>query len=484
MERRTFLARTAAAAGGSALLAGPFQGLVASAHAAPAAPPRPSRPGSLRPVPDDRDGQVRLHLPPGFRYRSFAAVGELMDDGHPAPARPDGMAAFRGWGGTTVLVRNHEVPGTPGAFGDLSRAYDPVGGGGTTTLTLDRRGRLVDQRVSLNGTIMNCSGGPMPWGAWVTAEESVDGPDVKSPVPGADNSRLRQKHGYLFEVPVRGRGAAAPIRSAGRFQHESAAFDPVSGALYLTEDNPLFASGFYRYLPPVHPMRAGRLLDGGRLQMLAVVGEPRAQLQLGQPEGATYQVTWVDIDDPDPTFAPGATWFDAAPTVSRAGQAKGGALFSRLEGSVHDQGSVYFVSTQGGDAAPGDEFPPGPGGLTAFGAGRGQVWAYDIRREQLRLVYQSPHSSVLDMPDNIAVSPRGTLILCEDGENENYLRGLTTGGEIVDIARLVPDSRDPDAEFAGATFDPDGHTLYVNIQSKSGCTVAIRGPWLQPSGTP
>ncbi|MCF2530880.1 alkaline phosphatase PhoX [Yinghuangia soli] len=477
MERRSFLARSAAVAGGSVIAAGPFQGLVA-AQAAPAGSARPSRPGSLRPVADDRDGQVRLHLAPGFSYRSFAAVGDPMDDDHASPARPDGMAAFRGWGGTTVLVRNHEVPGTPGAFGDLSRAYDAAGGGGTTTLTVDRNGRLVDSRVSLNGTIMNCSGGPMPWGAWVTAEESVDGPDVKSPVPGADNKLLKQKHGYLFEVPVRGRGTMAPIRSAGRFQHESAAFDPVSGALYLTEDDPLFASGFYRYLPPVHPMRAGRILDGGRLQMLAVAGTPRAQLHLGQPKGAAYQVTWVDIDDPDPTFAPGATWFDAAPTVSREGQAKGAAVFSRLEGSVYDQGSIYFVSTQGGDAAPGDEFPPGPGGLTAFGAGRGQVWAYDIRRERLRLVYQSPHSSVLDMPDNIAVTPHGTLILCEDGENENYLRGLTARGDLVDIARLAPVELDPDAEFAGATFDPDGRTLYVNIQSKAGCTIAIRGPWI------
>ncbi|MFJ7266935.1 alkaline phosphatase PhoX [Streptomyces sp. NPDC099050] len=474
MQRREFLARTAIVTGGAALAAGPFQGLVASASG----PAREAGFGPLEPVADDRDGQVRLHLPAGFRYRSFSAVGDQMDDGHPAPARPDGMAAFRGRGGTTVLVRNHEVPGTPGAFGDLGQAYDPVGGGGTTTLTVDRHGRLVDQRVSLNGTIMNCSGGPMPWGAWVTCEESVDGPDVKSPVPGSDNSKLHQKHGYLFEVPARGRGTARPIRAAGRFQHESVAFDPVSGALYLTEDNPLFPSGFYRYLPPVHPTRAGGILDRGRLQMLAVADSPRAQLQLGQPKGATYRTSWVDIDDPDPAFAPGTTWFDAAPAVSREGHAKGGAVFSRLEGAAYQDGTVYFVSTQGGDAAPGDEFPPGPGGLSAFGAGRGQVWAYDIRRERLRLVYQSPHSTVLDMPDNIAVSPRGTLILCEDGENENYLRGLTAHGSLFDIARLAPVPGDLDAEFAGTTFDPDGHTLYVNIQSKAGCTIALRGPGL------
>jgi hypothetical protein len=32
-------------------------------------------------------------------------------------------------------------------------------------------------------------------------------------------------------------------------------------------------------------------------------------------------------------------------------------------------------------------------------------------------------------------------------------------------------------EFAGATFDPSGHTLYVNIQASRGMTFAIWGPW-------
>ncbi len=33
-----------------------------------------------------------------------------------------------------------------------------------------------------------------------------------------------------------------------------------------------------------------------------------------------------------------------------------------------------------------------------------------------------------------------------------------------------------DSEFAGATFSPDGRTLYVNIQ-EPGHTFAIYGPW-------
>ena len=32
-------------------------------------------------------------------------------------------------------------------------------------------------------------------------------------------------------------------------------------------------------------------------------------------------------------------------------------------------------------------------------------------------------------------------------------------------------------EFAGSTFSPDGHTLYVNIQASRGLTFAIWGDW-------
>ena len=34
-----------------------------------------------------------------------------------------------------------------------------------------------------------------------------------------------------------------------------------------------------------------------------------------------------------------------------------------------------------------------------------------------------------------------------------------------------------DSEFAGATFSPDGDTLFVNIQGEPALTLAIWGPW-------
>jgi secreted PhoX family phosphatase len=67
--------------------------------------------GPLGPVPDLRDGVVRLHLPEGFRYRSFDQVGGTLSDGTPIPPNHDGMAAFPGRRGDVVLVRNHEING-------------------------------------------------------------------------------------------------------------------------------------------------------------------------------------------------------------------------------------------------------------------------------------------------------------------------------------------------------------------------------------
>jgi hypothetical protein len=346
LDRRTFLAGTATAATATALGAtgaGPFAGYLAGPVAAA---PQPV----LGPVADARDGVVRLHLPPGFAYRSFhdTETPVVLDDGTTLPGRHDGMAAFRGRHGRVILVRNHEVNNPGPAFGDAARAYDPMAQGGTTTVEVTRYGEVVSAYTSLNGTQMNCSGGPMPWGSWITCEETVNGPDVGPDFTGASNIPLTQKHGYLFEVPAGGQSDRKPITRAGRFAHEAVAFDPIGGTLYLTEDNFGFPSGFYRYKPRRNPLLTRSVGNDGRLQMLAVKGLPNADLAATQPAGASYRVEWVDIEDPDPTFpyTPGQT----APTtndtainhVGGQGRATGAALFSRLEGAVQKIGSSKF----------------------------------------------------------------------------------------------------------------------------------------------
>ncbi|HEX5969673.1 MAG TPA: alkaline phosphatase PhoX, partial [Intrasporangium sp.] len=476
IDRRTMLKGSAAVAGAAAL-GGPFQGLVAGPANALGAPAF----RNLRAVPDLRDGKVRLHLPEGFSYRSFHDTESpvVLDDGTNLPGRHDGMAAFDGPDGLVTLVRNHEVNNPGPAFGPTGDwTYDPMAQGGCTVVNVSHDGQVDSAYTGINGTMMNCSGGPMPWGAWITCEETVNGPDVGPDFTGASNIPLTKPHGYVFEVPTSGRASGEPITRAGRFAHEAVALDPVDGFLYLTEDNFGFPSGFYRYRPSHHPMESGHIDNDGSLQMLAVKRMPNAHLEAAQQQRATFTVEWVDIDDPDPTFqyTPGqlapTTNDQALNYVGNQGRAQGAAGFSRLEGAIYDNGIVYFTSTQGGGPPEESENDP-----TGWGNGAGQIWAYDTNSERLRLIYESPGRSTLDFPDNVTTSRRGTLILCEDNIEDNYVRGLTRGGQLFDLAlnRLVSSTGEPrfGDEFAGTTFSPDGGTLFVNIQAPRGITYAI-----------
>jgi secreted PhoX family phosphatase len=59
---------------------------------------------------------------------------------------------------------------------------------------------------------------------------------------------------------------------------------------------------------------------------------------------------------------------------------------------------------------------------------------------------------------------KGDIFLCEDANAPQYVRGLTLQGELYDFAQSVNN----DSEFAGACFDPDGQTLYLNQYGQRG----------------
>ncbi len=458
LDRRAFLARSAAL-GGLAFIPRSVRGLAAASrdslfagHGA----------GTLRAyLGEGGYGPLypagpELALPKGFEYVRFGTVDDPMSDGNPTPIAHDGMAAFPTRDGKIRLLRNHEDAQGPRA-GNIARQnpYDSGAGGGVVTLVVDPETRRLERDfVTLNGTAVNCAGGPTPWGSWLSCEETTLGP----------SQGWEKPHGYIFEVPVTAEGPVEPrpLTSLGRFVHEAVAIDPATGIVYQTEDrhfNPAAnqpGSGFYRFLPTV----PGDLGAGGQLQVLAIAGERNFETFHRQSVGSVLPVSWIDVSEMDLDEAetdPSAMFRRCLPA--------GAALFQRLEGCWFGEGSVFFHATSGGDA------------------GLGQVWQYRPEPDNgyLTLLFESPGTELLDSPDNITVSPRGGIVICEDGGGEPYLRGLTPDGTIFDFARNTANG----SEFAGACFSPDGHTLFVNVQGSRrraphmvrGYTMAVWGPW-------
>lgn len=448
--RRSFLKGSFVAAAAAAI---PFE-LIGAGKAVAAKLPYSPDYGPLAPVADLTTGLPLLSLPEGFVYRSFGWTGDGMSDGIPTPGAHDGMAVVGSDKNTIVLVRNHERTGTSGSFAPSKVTFDPAATGGTSNLTFDpRTGHWLGAYASLGGTLTNCAGGPTPWNTWLSCEETTRGPQT--------DARYARQHGWVFEVPAFGPANPQPLVQMGGFAHEAAATDPATSIVYLTEDRT--PSGFYRFVPNVRT----RLAQGGTLQMLKVVKLTAPLLYGGPggtspiPNGTSFDVEWVPIADPQRVYSTGT----ASGGVFNQGFALGGAGFARLEGAWFGNGVVWFTSTSGG--------------IT----GKGQVWKYDPRTERLTMVYESPGAGILDNPDNCAWSPRGSLILCEDGSNAiQRLHGLTPDGTLfpfcenqVVLSGFKGFSGDyRDREFAGATFY--NQWLFVNIQTP-GITFAITGPW-------
>ena len=450
-SRRRFLRAGGATLGAAALALSPLGKLLAQAGTPTGAHPGY---GPLRRVRDLSTGLPLLELPAGFTYRSFGWAGETLGNGMPTPEHHDGMGVVASNGDIVTLVRNHEIKAAYGSFAAPEATYDSRCAGGTVTLRFDTaRGELLEARPSLSGTLTNCSGGVTPWGSWLSCEEVVLDPGMRE-LAGVQR-RIRKPHGFVFEVPAIGVSGAEPLTALGQFKHEAAAVHARTGIVYLTEDLEPEA-GFYRCIPS----QPGDLKRGGRLQMLKAVGA--RDLRSGQRAGQRHKVQWVDIAQP--TAGVRGNHIDG---VLQQGRAEGGSRFTRLEGCIATDSIIYFTATNGGDAAC------------------GQVWAYHPDREELVLIYESPDPDVLDYPDNVVVSPRGGLLLCEDsGRNRQHLWGLTAAGELFPFARnavQLDGTRGftgdfTDAEWAGACFSPDGRWLFANLY-EPGLTVAITGPW-------
>ncbi len=470
VDRRSFLRKSATVAG-AVVATSSLSGLIACNDSTVVAPdgtpslaraPRGS--GGYGSISLDPNGLPFL-IPGGFQLRQISRAGDPMvgTGNGPVPNALDGMGAFPMASGNVRLIRNHEMRDNAANSVPIgNKPWDAKAGGGCTSLEVSidlvsGEPTVVDEFVSISGTAVNCAGGITPWGSWITCEETVEGT-----AGGRDKD-----HGYCFEIPANAPSEVDPVslNAMGRFAHEAIAVDTIYGHIYETEDAGN-NSGFYRFIPN----EIGNLAAGGRLQMLALIGRPQFNSTNqpiagvpapGIPVGVPYTAIWVDIDEPDPPVINGTT------SCFGQGFAKGGTRFARLEGCWWGDNSCYFNATSGGPA------------------GAGQVWQYrptSVNGGTLTLIFESPSRNVLDSPDNICVSPRGGLVICEDGQGGQFIRGLTRDGRVFDLLRSE-DANDA-TEFAGACFSPDGRVLFFNTQGSTsrngterGGTFALWGPW-------
>jgi len=491
--------------------------------------------GPIAPMSDLTTGIPVLQLPAGFTYKTFGWTGDPMIDGRPTPSNHDGMAVVetRRVGRSTehMLVRNHErglaatldnainapanystslingiitvmhggVPIRIGASGTVTNpaAPDPTpftgyAGGGTSNLVF-RDGSWFSSTSSLGGTLRNCAGGPTPWGSWLTCEETI-----------LDFSGIGgHKHGYVFETDADPtQSIATPIVGMGRFVHEAVAVDPATGIVYETEDNRNLAA-FFRYLPENTSGHVGSLHDGGTLQAARIktlIRQARAStpaqandLGLLNPDiGDEYELEWVDIQDPDAApkvvvAQPGGVslGFMAGPT--HAALEAGCARMARGEGIWYWAGKMFIVDTAAGLDGGGRP-----------GRGEGAVWELTLATMRLRAIFVSGNQTAGNNPDNVTVSPRGGIVLCEDGGSSTdafgsgaRILGLNAAGgayifaknnldvstaQISGAGKGVAAGNYRGVEFAGACFDPTGRILFASIQTP-GLTFAISGPW-------
>ncbi len=438
-----------------------------------------------RPLVDDPDGI--LALPPEFTYAivTYAGQTDMAAGQGKTPSNHDGTAVFDTRRGRYLLIQNHELGaaaplGVPHVQGTV---YDPgaTTAGGCTVIETDRDGNNHGERVAISGTLTNCAGGPTPWGTWLTCEETETKKGAWT--ANGQSGTYQKDHGYVFEVFGDGRNVPEPIKAFGRYAHEACAVDPWRQRVYLSEDASSPNGLFYRWTAPsgykLGPGIASKLgPTSGTLEAMAMIMDDGSVLpdvayitsaQIGRP----FPVRWVNVPERDGQTTSVRKQFTDEITRGK-----------KFEGVYGTDEGVYVVNSFAFNTAdlPADAVKHD-----------GMVWFYSYKDQTITLVTYFPHQTttdtggaprydgvVFDGPDNVTVTPWGSLVLAEDGVGASHVLSSVPGGPTYAIARnqlnIGTDAAPEYSEFTGPTFTDDGKVLFVNIQTP-GITLAVTGPW-------
>src|SRR5215217_3319134 len=303
---------------------------------------------------------------------------------------PDGQATFATPDGGWVLVSNSESLASTGA--------------GSSAIRFRKDGTIADAYRILAGTNANCAGGGTPWGRWLSCEE--------------------HDYGHVWECDPTGPGQGVIRPALGTFNHEAAAVDTATGALYMTEDRP--DGGFYRFTPDAP-------------------GDPGAG-----------RLAFTPVPDPGAVFTP---------TRQQVPQTR---RFDGGEGIWYDGGTVHF-STKGDNRVWAYDTATGALGTIYDKASAGA---------------DAPLSGV----DNLTVNPAGEVFVCEDGGDMEIcvIEPDSTVGPFLQLtgeaAIGLPDRGN---EMAGVIFDPSHRRLYFSAQRAYGfgAVYEVRGPFHAAGGT-
>ncbi|HYN33390.1 MAG TPA: alkaline phosphatase PhoX, partial [Ilumatobacteraceae bacterium] len=174
-------------------------------------------------------------LPPGFTSRVVARSGQTVaNSSYVWHGAPDGGACFTAANGGWVYASNSELGSSTGGVGVISFASSGAIAGG--------------YRI-LSGTTRNCAGGPTPWGTWLSCEENGSS-------------------GKVYECNPLASSQGSVRTALGSFNHEAAVVDPVTGRVYLTEDDP--SGRLYRFTPSTPNNLSAGTLEAARVTGTAV----------------------------------------------------------------------------------------------------------------------------------------------------------------------------------------------------------------------